>query len=65
MATLAGTDWERYAARAAERFPFLAPDKLRDAAGNMPSEEGYNPRTLRIPPEWFKAVKVSEGQRQW
>lgn len=25
----------------------------------------YDPTTLYIPPDWFKANKVSEGQRQW
>jgi len=25
----------------------------------------YDPSTLYIPPGWFKAAKVSEGQRQW
>ena len=61
-----GTDGpERFAARTAERFPFLAPDAIRDAAGVRPGEPGYNPRTLRIPPGWFKAAKVTEAQRQW
>ena len=30
-----------------------------------PCLSGYNPRTLHIPPDWFKKAKVSEGQRQW
>ena len=49
---------ERFAARDAERFPFLAPGKLRDAAGVRPGQPGYNPRTLWLPPNWFKAQKV-------
>ena len=55
----------RYADRAANRFPFLAPDTLRDADGRRPTDADYNPRTLRIPPGWFKAAKVTEAQRQW
>lgn len=51
-------DMERFAARDAERFPFLAPGKLRDAAGVRPGQPGYNPRTLWLPPNWFKAQKV-------
>lgn len=49
---------ERFAARSAERFPFLAPGKLRDAAGVRPGHPGYNPRTLMLPTNWFKAQKV-------
>ena len=60
-----GADVARFAARAAERFPFLAPAALRDAAGRAPDNPDYNPRTLRIPPGWFKAAKVTEAQRQW
>jgi DNA mismatch repair protein MSH6 len=52
-------DMERFAARDAERFPFLAPGKLRDAAGVRPGQPGYNPRTLWLPPNWFKAQKAS------
>ncbi len=25
----------------------------------------YDPRTLYVPPEWFKTAKVSPGQQQW
>jgi hypothetical protein len=50
---------ERFAARDAERFPFLAAGKLRDAAGVRPGQPGYNPRTLWLPPNWFKAQKVN------
>ena len=61
----AGDGPDRFAARVAERFPFLAPSAVRDADGRRPGEPGYNPRTLRIPPGWFKAAKVTEAQRQW
>ena len=60
-----GAGAARYADRAATRFPFLAPDALRDADGRRPTDADYNPRTLRIPPGWFKAAKVTEAQRQW
>lgn len=56
---------ERYAARDAERFPFLQPGAVRDASGIKPGDLNYDPRTLRIPPGWFKAMKVTEAQRQW
>ncbi len=52
------SEMERFATRSAERFPFLAPGKLRDAAGLRPGQQGYNPRTLQLPPNWFKAQKV-------
>ncbi len=58
-------DAARYAKRAEERFPFLAPENIRDAARRRPGQPGYSPRTLHIPPGWFKQAKVSEGQRQW
>ncbi|CAL8470971.1 g10513 [Coccomyxa elongata] len=58
-------DIARYAKRAEERFPFLAPEQIRDANKKRPDQPGYNPRTLYIPPDWFKKAKVSEGQRQW
>ena len=62
---LASADWERYSLRAADKFPFLHPDKIKDASGKRPGEPGYNPRTLLIPPSWFKDAKISEGRRQW
>ena len=52
------SEMERFAARSAERFPFLHPSKLRDGAGVRPGQPGYNPRTLLLPPGWFKAQKV-------
>ena len=55
----------KFAARDAARFPFLHPDRIRDANKRRPSDPRYNPSTLYIPPEWFKQNKISEGQRQW
>uniref|UniRef100_A0A061SDZ5 DNA mismatch repair protein MSH6 n=1 Tax=Tetraselmis sp. GSL018 TaxID=582737 RepID=A0A061SDZ5_9CHLO len=55
----------RFAARDAERFRHLLPDNLRDAGRKRPSDPGYDPRTLFIPPSWFRDWKVSEGQKQW
>ncbi|KAL4857543.1 DNA mismatch repair protein 6 [Chlorella vulgaris] len=46
-------------------FPFLHPDRLRDAAKRRPDHPDYDPRTLHIPPEWFKTAKVPPGQAQW
>ncbi|KAK9844444.1 hypothetical protein WJX74_002610 [Apatococcus lobatus] len=56
---------ERFASRAAERFPFLHPSKIKDAALQRPGDPGFNPRTLHIPKDWFIKAKVSEGQKQW
>ena len=58
------SDAVRFAART-DRFPFLAPDQLRDANKRRPDHPAYNPRTLYIPSDWFKKANVSEGQRQW
>ena len=58
-------DQERFAARAAERFPFLHPDKIRDGSLRRKGDPGFNPRTLHVPKDWFTKAKVSEGQKQW
>ena len=50
---------DRFAARTGERFPFLSPSRIKDAAGVRPGEPGYNPRTLHIPKTWFKDQKAS------
>ena len=55
----------RYSARDAERFPFLQPGSVRDASGLQPGDLNHDRRTLRIPPGWFKAMKITEAQRQW
>eukprot|EP00879_Flechtneria_rotunda_P025746 GHRR01027386.1.p1 GENE.GHRR01027386.1~~GHRR01027386.1.p1 ORF type:complete len:1037 (+),score=479.42 GHRR01027386.1:1366-4476(+) len=62
-----GAEAARFAARMAERFPFLHPKKIRDKTGKRPSDREYNPRTLLIPDaaNWFKAKKVTEAQQQW
>ena len=49
----------------APKFAFMAPDKIRDANKRRPSDPDYDPSTLHIPLEWFKANKISDGQRQW
>ncbi|GLC55756.1 hypothetical protein PLESTB_001025500 [Pleodorina starrii] len=55
----------RFADRMATRFSFLHPDSIKDANGRRPDHADYDPRTLYIPPSWFKDFKVSEGQQQW
>lgn len=56
----AGADAARFAARMAERFPFLHPKRIRDKAGRRPQDQEYDPRTLAIPnaTAWFKEMKV-------
>jgi DNA mismatch repair protein MSH6 len=49
----------------AERFPFLRPDRIRDARGRKPGDAGYDRRTLHGPTQWFKDAKVTEAQQQW
>lgn len=58
-------DTERYAARAADKFAFLRPDRVMDARKRRPDHVDYDASTLYIPGDWFKASKVSEGQQQW
>lgn len=58
-------DASRFSSRDAARFPFLHPDKIRDSQKRRPSDPGYDPTTIHIPPDWFKTNKISEGQRQW
>ncbi|PNW83581.1 hypothetical protein CHLRE_05g235750v5 [Chlamydomonas reinhardtii] len=58
-------DAARFAERMASRFPFLHPDRIRDAAKRRPDDPEYDPRTLHIPDTWFKDAKVSEAQQQW
>lgn len=59
------SDTERYAARAADKFTFLRPDRVMDAKKRRPDHPDYDASTLYIPGDWFKASKVSEGQQQW
>ncbi len=49
-------DAARFAARMAERFAFLRPDRIMDAAKRRPDHADYDPRTLYIPPGWWVAV---------
>ena len=58
------SDAARFATRT-DKFPFSAPDQLRDANKRRPDHPAYNPRTLFIPSDWFKKANISEGQRQW
>jgi hypothetical protein len=39
--------------------------RIRDAARRRPGDAGYEPRSVHVPPEWFKKHSVSDGQRQW
>lgn len=55
----------RFSQREAERFPFLHEDAIKDKKMRRPSDSKYDPSTLHIPSQWFKANKISEGQRQW
>lgn len=45
-------DAARFAERMASRFPFLHPDRIRDAAKRRPDDPEYDPRTLHIPDTW-------------
>ncbi len=59
LATPLAEEAERFAARSGERFPFLDPARIKDAAGKRPGEPGHNPRTLHIPSSWYKDHKVA------
>ena len=59
------SDTERYAARAADKFTFLRPDRIMDSKKHRPDHPDYDPGTLHVPDNWFKANKISEGQQQW
>ena len=55
----------RFMQREISRFPFLQADKIRDAQKRRPDDPEYDGTTLYIPQDWFKANKISEGQKQW
>ena len=62
----------RYAAREKDRFPFLSPPLLRDAAGREPAHPLYDPATLQLPNSFPKlrsasglTTALSPGQEQW
>ncbi|KXZ50845.1 hypothetical protein GPECTOR_15g531 [Gonium pectorale] len=67
LGVAASTDGDaaRFADRMASRFPFLHPDAIKDAERRRPDDPEYDPRTLHIPPNWFKEAKISEAQQQW
>lgn len=44
----------RFAARMAQKFTFLRPDKIMDAQRRRPDHPEYDPSTLFIPPNFFK-----------
>ena len=53
-------------------FPWLQPDKRRDASGRRPSDPEYDPTTLQLPGAFPKCkdatgkpFTVSPGQAQW
>lgn len=45
-------------------YAFLTRDR-RDASGKRPDEPGFDPKTLKIPNQFFKDLKMSEVQKQW
>ncbi|WCJ22309.1 DNA mismatch repair protein MSH6 [Euphorbia peplus] len=53
---------ERFGARTAEKLWFLGA-KRRDARKRCPGDEGYDSRTLYLPPNFVNSL--SGGQRQW
>lgn len=55
----------KFSQREVERFPFLQEGVIKDKKMRRPSDPEYDPSTLHVPTEWFKAKKISEGQRQW
>ena len=62
----------QYADRERRLFPWLAPERRRDASGRAPSDPLYDPTTLKLPAGFPKCVDadgrafaVSPGQAQW
>ena len=55
----------QFSQRERERFPFLLPERIRDASKLRPADPEYDPSTLHIPTNWFKQEKISPGQQQW
>ncbi|GMH33654.1 hypothetical protein BSKO_01488 [Bryopsis sp. KO-2023] len=60
-----GPDADRFLQRASNLFPWLRPDKIKDAYGKKPTDKGYDPSSVFIPDGWFKKHNISEGQKQW
>ncbi|VDN96821.1 unnamed protein product [Rodentolepis nana] len=44
-------------------YPFLQPDRIKDASGRRPNHSEYDPRTLFVPEDFLR--KQSPGLRQW
>ena len=62
----------RYADRENRLFPWLHVSRRKDLSGRRPSDAGYDPSTLQLPPSFPKCVDarqkpftVSPGQAQW
>jgi hypothetical protein len=52
ISTCLDGDASRFAARMAQRFTFLSPERIMDAQRRRPDHPDYDPRTLYIPPTW-------------
>lgn len=48
-----------------ETFKILMPEYIRDANRRRPDDPEYDPKTLYIPPDFFKENKVTPGHQQW
>lgn len=44
-------------------YPFLQPDRIKDACGRRPNHPDYDPKTLFVPEDFLR--KQSPGLRQW
>lgn len=44
-------------------YPFLLPDRIKDACGHRPGHPDYDPRTLHVPEDFLR--KQSPALRQW
>ncbi|XP_065349562.1 DNA mismatch repair protein Msh6 [Cloeon dipterum] len=45
------------------KYEFLKPNNIRDASKKRPNEEGYNPHTLYVPPDFVKTL--TPAMKQW
>lgn len=59
------TGLEEQSLQSDPKFSFLQPDRIRDAKGRRPDDQGYDPTTIFVPPSWFEANKITAAQRQW
>ncbi|KAF5838282.1 hypothetical protein DUNSADRAFT_3078 [Dunaliella salina] len=62
---LSNEDTCRFQETMALNYPFLHPSRIMDAKKRRPDHPDYDPRTLYLPPNFFKENKVSPGQQQW